>query len=526
MTRRVSKSKRRHSPKDTPPPPPRIEPEPVKRPPVALVVAVVLTAILEVLDITIVSVAMPHMLGAFGATSDQITWVLTSYLVAAAIVMPLTGYLSRVFGRRRLLTFSIVGFVISSALCGLSWNLLSMVIFRIAQGVCGAPLVALSQAILLEAFPREKHGQALAIFGLGIMVAPVLGPVLGGWLTDTFVWRAVFYINVPLGAIALLLAMGQLASVPMNYSKTDWTGLTLLVLAVGSLQLVLDQGPTRDWFDSRFIQVFTGIAVFAGAAFCMRGWGKPDNIVDLSLLKDRNFVAGLIASMAYGVPLFGTIALLPLLTQRLMGYPAMSAGMLFMPRAVVSAIALAITGGFLLRLIDPRYLVAVGLILSAIGALVMSRLSLYVDAWGLIWPGMIAGAGMGLFFVPLNAVAFGSISDAKLDEASGLMALMRGLGSSLGIAVVSWLLVRQGQVHWTLLIQNLNPFNPAVAPYLAGSGQSISSGTMKMVALGVARQAQMQAFIDLFWFIGWVTLALLPLVFLMKRPERKGLALA
>jgi MFS transporter, DHA2 family, multidrug resistance protein len=435
--------------------------------------------------------------------------------------------LSRVFGRRRLLIFSIVGFVISSALCGLSWNLLSMVIFRIAQGVCGAPLVALSQAILLEAFPREKHGQALAIFGLGIMVAPVLGPVLGGWLTDTFVWRAVFYINVPIGAIALLLAMGELNREPMNYSKTDWTGLTLLVLAVGSLQLVLDQGPTRDWFDSRFIQVFTGITVFAGAAFFIRGWGKPDNIVDLSLLKDRNFVAGLLASMAYGIPLFGTIALLPLLTQRLMGYPAMSAGMLFMPRAVVSAIALAITGGFLLRLIDPRYLVAAGLILSAIGALVMSRLSLYVDAWGLIWPGMIAGAGMGLFFVPLNAVAFGSISDAKLDEASGLMALMRGLGSSMGIAVVSWLLVRQGQVHWTLLIQNLNPFNPAVAPYLAGSGQSISSlGTMKMVALGVARQAQMQAFIDLFWFIGWVTFGLLPLVFLMKRPERKGLALA
>lgn len=524
MTRRVSKSKRPRSPS---PPPPRIEPQPKKGPSIALVVAVVLTAFLEVLDITIVSVAMPHMLGAFGATSDQITWVLTSYLVAAAIVMPLTGYLSRVFGRRRLLIFSIVGFVISSALCGLSWNLLSMVIFRIAQGIFGAPLVALSQSILLEAFPREKHGQALAIFGLGIMVAPVLGPVLGGWLTDAFVWRAVFYINVPIGAIALLLAMGQLASVPMNYAKTDWTGLALLVLAIGSLQLALDQGPTRDWFDSRFIQVFTGITVFAGAAFFMRGWGKPDNIVDLSLLRDRNFVAGLIASMAYGIPLFGTIALLPLLTQRLMGYPAMSAGMLFMPRAVVSAIALAITGGFLLRLIDPRYLVAVGLILSAIGALMMSRLSLYVDAWGLIWPGMIAGAGMGLFFVPLNAVAFGSIRDAKLDEASGLMALMRGIGSSIGIAVVSWLLVRQGQVHWTLLIQNLNPFNPAVAPYLAGSGQNISSpGTMKMIALEVARQAQMQAFIDLFWFIGWVTFALLPLVFLMKRPERKGLALA
>jgi MFS transporter, DHA2 family, multidrug resistance protein len=442
-------------------------------------------------------------------------------------VMPLTGYLSRIFGRRRLLTYSIVGFVISSALCGLSWNLLSMVIFRIAQGICGAPLVALSQAILLEAFPREKHGQALAVFGLGIMVAPVLGPVLGGWLTDTFVWRAVFYINVPIGAMALLLAMGEIAPAPLRYSKTDWTGLALLVLAVGSLQLVLDQGPTLDWFDSRFIQVFTLVAVFAGAAFLMRGWRKPDNIVDLSLLRDRNFAAGLIASMAYGIPLFGTIALLPLLTQRLMGYPAMSAGMLFMPRAIVSAIALAITGGFLLRLIDPRYLVAAGLILSAIGALVMARLSLYVDSWGLIWPGMIAGAGMGLFFVPLNAVAFGSIRDAKLDEASGLMALMRGIGSSIGIAVVSWLLVHQGQVHWSLLRENLNPLNPAVAPYLAESGLSMASpGTFKIVALGVARQAQMQAFIDLFWFIGWVTFALLPLVLLMKRPERKALAIA
>jgi DHA2 family multidrug resistance protein len=321
--------------------------------------------------------------------------------------------------------------------------------------------------------------------------------------------------------------MGHLPRVPMNYLKTDWTGLALLVLAVGSLQYILDQGPTRDWFDSRFIQVFTVIAVFSGAAFLMRGWGKPDNIVDLSLLKDRNFAAGLIASMAYGIPLFGTIALLPLLTQRLMGYPAMSAGMLFMPRALVSALSLAVTGGILLRLIDPRYLVAAGLILSAIGAIVMSRLSLYVDAWGLIWPGMIAGAGMGLFFVPLNAVAFGSITDAKLDEASGLIALMRGIGSSIGIAVVSWLLVRQGQIHWVNLINNLSPFNPSVPPYLASSGLDMASpSTIKMIALEVTRQAQMQAFIDLFWFIGWVTFATLPLVFIMKRPERKALVVA
>jgi len=238
MTERKSKSGKARSAKRQPaasrPDQPSVQiGESVKRPSVALVIAVVLTAILEVLDITIVSVAIPHMLGSFGVTSDQITWVLTSYLVAAAVVMPLTGYLSDRLGRRRLLTVSIVGFIISSGLCGLSWNLLSMVIFRIAQGVCGAPLVALSQAILLDAFPREKHGQALAVFGLGIMVAPVLGPVLGGWLTDTFVWRAVFYINVPIGLMALLLSMGHLPRVAVKHLKTDWMGLALLTLTVG-----------------------------------------------------------------------------------------------------------------------------------------------------------------------------------------------------------------------------------------------------------------------------------------------------
>ena len=342
-----------------------------------------LTAVLEVLDITIVSVAIPHMLGTFGATSDQITWVLTSYLVSAAVVMPLTGYLSARLGRRRLLIFSIVGFVISSALCGLSWNLESMVVFRLLQGICGAPLVPLSQAILLDAFPKEKHGQALAIFGLGIMVAPVLGPTFGGWLTDTFVWRAVFYINVPIGIFALLLAMGHLPKTDIKYLKTDWTGLVLLMLAVGSLQMVLDQGQTRDWFNSRFIQIFTAITIFSSVAFFMRGWNNSKNIVDLSLLKDRNFLAGLLAITAYGVTLFGTIALLPLLTQRLMGYPAMSAGMLFIPRAVASAIALSITGNYLMHYIDPRILVAAGIVLSAVGTMMMAGLSLQADAWAI-----------------------------------------------------------------------------------------------------------------------------------------------
>jgi DHA2 family multidrug resistance protein len=537
MTRRKPAAKKPREPRQakTPPPapePPRIKPvlplpsEPPRfqpKPSVALVIAVVLTAVLEVLDITIVSVAIPHMLGTFGATSDQITWVLTSYLVSAAVVMPLTGYLSARLGRRRLLIFSIFGFVISSALCGVSWNLETMVIFRLAQGICGAPLVPLSQAILLDAFPREKHGQALAIFGLGIMVAPVLGPTFGGWLTDTFVWRAVFYINVPIGVFALLLAMGNLPRSDVKFMKTDWAGLVLLVLAVGSLQLVLDQGQTRDWFNSRFIQIFSAITFFASTAFFLRGWNNPKNILDLSLLKDRNFLAGLLAITAYGVTLFGTIALLPLLTQRLMGYPAMSAGMLFIPRAIASAIALSITGNYLMNWIDARILVAAGIVLSAVGTIMMAALSLQADAWAIAWPGIIAGIGMGLFFVPLTAVAFGRMENEKLDEAAGLYALMRGIGSSIGIAVVSWLFVRQTQIHWGDLITHINPFNPAVPPYLSAHGLDMQApSSMSIVALEIGRQAQMLAFIDLFWFIGMVTFAILPLLFLMKRPKTAG----
>ena len=502
-----------------PPEPPRFQPKPS----MALVIAVVLTAILEVLDITIVSVAIPHMLGTFGATSDQITWVLTSYLVSAAVVMPLTGYLSARLGRRRLLIVSIVGFVVTSALCGVSWTLGSMVAFRLLQGICGAPLVPLSQAILLDAFPREKHGQALAIFGLGIIVAPVLGPTFGGWLTDTFVWRAVFYINVPIGVFALLLAMGNLPRSEVKYMQTDWVGLILLVLAVGSLQMVLDQGQTRDWFNSRFIQVFTAISFFASVAFFMRGWNNPKNIVDLSLLKDRNFLAGLLAITAYGVTLFGTIALLPLLTQRLMGYPAMSAGMLFIPRAVASAIALSITGNYLMNWIDARILVAAGIVLSAVGTMMMAGLSLQADAWAIAAPGIVAGIGMGLFFVPLTAVAFGRMENQKLDEAAGLYALMRGIGSSIGIAVVSWLFVRQTQVHWDDLITHINPFNPTVPPYLSAHGLDVQApGSKFTVTLEIGRQAQMLAFIDLFWFIGLVTFAMLPLLLMMKRPRTTG----
>ncbi len=514
-----------------PPPPPVVAAPPPsppwhaqERPPIPLVFAVVLTAVLEVLDITIVNVAIPHMLGAFGATSDQITWVLTSYLVSAAVVMPLTGYLSTWLGRRRLLLMAITGFVLSSALCGMAWNLESMVVFRLAQGICGAPLVPLSQAILLDVFPRERHGQALAIFGLGIMVAPVFGPVLGGYLTETYSWRMVFYINVPLGMVALLLSIGYLPQRAVKEIKTDWLGMALLVVAVGALQFVLDQGEMRDWFNSRIIVAVSVVSVFATAAFFLRGWNKPDNIIDLTLLRDRNFVAGTLAITAYGISLFGWMALMPLFSQRLLGYPPAMAGTLFIPRAVVSAITLAITGSILIRLFDARYLVAAGLVLTAVGCFLMSHYSLYTDYWGIAAPGIWSGVGTGLFFVPLTAAAFASINKAQYDEASGVYALMRGIGGSAGIAVVSWLFVRQTQIHWNELTAHINPYNPALLPYLGQYGLGpYSPQAAPLVTYEIARQAQMLAFNDLFWFIGVVTLGIIPLILLMKRPEKIAL---
>ena len=375
----------------------------------------VLTAVLEVLDITIVNVAIPHMLGAFGATTDQITWVLTSYIVSAAVVMPLTGYLSTWLGRRRLLLVAICGFVLSSALCGMAWNLESMVVFRLAQGIFGAPLVPSSQAILLDAFPRERHGQALAIFGLGIMVAPVIGPVLGGYLTETYsLAHGVLHQRAdrPVRAAAL----DRLSAAARHQGHQDRLGRHGALGARGRRPAIR----ARSGPDARLVQLpphrssATIVTVFATAAFFLRGWNKPDNIIDLSLLKDRNFVAGTLAITAYGISLFGWMALMPLLSQRLLGYPPAMAGTLFIPRArrerashspspAASSFDCSIRATS-----SPRVCV-----MTALGTILMSHYSLICGLLGHRHARHLAGIGTGLFFVPLTAVAFGSIAEER-----------------------------------------------------------------------------------------------------------------
>lgn len=488
-----------------------------------LIVATLLTAMLEVLDMTIINVSLPHMMGSFGATPDQITWVLTSYMVSSAIVMPLTGYLSGKLGRRRLLRISITGFVTFSALCGMAWSLESMVAFRLAQGVCGAPLVPLSQAILFTAFPREKRGQAMAIWSVGVMTAPVLGPTLGGYLTDEYGWRFIFYVNVPIGIVGLLLALSELQPDQLKPVKTDWGGLALLALAVGCLQFVLDQGHSRDWFDSRVIQLVSLCSTASFIVFITRGWNKPDNIIDLTLFKDRNFSCACLALLCFGLGMYGTVALVPVMMQSLLGYPATTAGLMMSPRALTSAFVMMLVGIVLLKKFDPRHLIIVGMVFSALGTLVMTRYTLEVDSFWLVAPGVMQGVGMGLLFVPLSTLAFDRLPQHKADEAAGQLSVFRTFGGSIGVAVAAQLYVHAAQSHWTQLSSHIHPFNPAMKQWLAAQGMSLDDPmAAPRMAHEVARQSQMLAYIDSYMLIAISFVILLPIAFYMRPPIRRG----
>jgi len=485
-----------------------------------IILAVVLTAVLEVLDSTIVNVALPYMKASFGITSGQTVWILTSYIVASVVVMPLTGFFVRRVGRRRLIITAILGFAGFSALCGVSWSIETIVICRIGQGLFGAFLIPLSQSILFDSFPREKRGQAMALFGLGVVVAPILGPTLGALLTEYFSWRAVFYVNLPIAAFALLMISGELKKEDVRELRVDWVGLVVMVGAVGALQLMLDLGETKDWFSSRLIQVAALVALILGTTFAIRGWQKADNIIDFSLLKDRSFAAANVAIMGFGIAMFGSIAILPLFVQGLLGYPVLDAGYLFIPRGLAAGVSMVLTGSLLMRYIDSRLLVAAGLCLTGAGNLALGWLDLSAGFWDLAWPGVVSGLGMGLFFVPMSTLAFQNIGPDKQDEASGIYGVTRSLGSSIGIAIIGWQVASRTQFHWSILVVDITPFNPAVGAYLhpLGIDPQSSAGASELAAQ-VMQQASMLAFQDAFWLTGIAALAMLPVVLILQRPK-------
>lgn len=485
----------------------------------SIVLAVVLTAVLEVLDSTIVNVALPHMKAAFGITSDQTIWILTSYIVASVVVMPLTGFFAKRFGRRRLIITAITGFAVFSMLCGLAGSIGAMVAFRLGQGMFGAFLIPLSQSILFDSFPREKRGQAMALFGLGVVVAPILGPTLGAILTEYFSWRAVFYVNLPIAAFALAMMAGELKAEETKPVTVDWIGLALMVAAIGALQLMLDEGETKDWFASPLIQVLALVAVVSAVLFVWRGYGYAGNVIDFGLLRDRSFAAANMTMIGFGLAMYGSIAILPLFVQGLLGYPVLDAGYLFMPRGLAAAFSMVVTGAILMNRFDPRALVAVGLLLTGFGNLKLGWLNLNAGFWDLAIPGIVSGLGMGLFFVPMSTLAFQNIGSERQDEASGIYGVMRSLGSSVGIAIVGWQVASRAQFHWAVLSEQIIPFNPEALAYLRPLGLSPHSpqGAEMMAGL-VATQASMLAFQDAFWLTGWAAFLMLPVVLILQRP--------
>ena len=482
-----------------------------------IVFIVVMLAVVEVLDMTIVSVALQDMKGALAAAPDQITWTITVYGVSAAIVMPMTGLLSARFGRKNLLIVSAYGFTASSFLCGLSTSLIQIVIFRGLQGLFGALLPSLAQATIVHTFDKKELPKAMAIFGVGMMVGPILGPVLGGLITEHLGWRFIFYVNLPIGIMGALLAAKFLPATPGGERQIDYTGLILLILSVGGLQFVLDKGNEMNWFASNAILFASGVSVCSFIAFFYKGCADPNHVVNFKLFKDKNFGLGCLIMFFYCVMFLGTLSWLPLMLELFYHFPTETAGLALMPRGVACLFTIVLSAR-LVKVIDSRYLIIASVFLYAYGTYMMSSFNLQQGADVLLMPNLIQGAAVGLFFVPLNGLAYQSLDKKYFNEASGLFNFCRSMGSSVGVAVFTAIMSRQTQVSWNDMIQHINPFNPAYVHW-ANTMHSVMPGPIATAVLGeniINSQAYMVAFVDGNYLFCFLILLLIPLIMWMS----------
>jgi DHA2 family multidrug resistance protein len=481
-----------------------------------LTVAVMASTVMQALDTTIATVALPNMQGQLGASSDEISWVLTSYLVSAAIMMPLTGYFADRFGRKRYLLAAIVGFVMTSMLCGVAQSLPQIVLFRLMQGACGASLGPLASAILADAYPLEERGKAMSLWSMGVMVGPVLGPSLGGWLTDMLSWRWAFYINLPIGIISVLLVMRYCPETTLRERRMDWTGLALMVLAIGGAQMVLDRGNDDDWFSSQFIIVTTLASAIAMIAYITHTLGAPrKGLFDITVFKDRNFMSAGLVNTMMGLSMFGSMFIQPILLEQVLRYPVQTAGLVMMPRGVATMISMHLTGHLVGR-IDARLLVATGILFIMVGTFAMAGYNFDVSPWQVTWPMLLQGFGQGFVYVPLATLQFYTLRTEQISEAAGLASLMRTMGQSIGVSIVATLRTRIGQGAWEQLGGYLNPYNPALQSYLQAHGfMSATPFAAQLLGMELLRQSQMLALINVTKFIGWscvVMLLFIPLV--------------
>ncbi|MEO3997592.1 DHA2 family efflux MFS transporter permease subunit [Mesorhizobium sp. CAU 1732] len=481
-----------------------------------ITVSIMLATIMQVLDTTIANVALPAMTGDLGASQDTINWVLTSYIVAAAIMTPVTGWLSDRFGRRELFLVAIVGFTVSSMLCGLSWSLESMVGFRVLQGVFGAAIVPLSQTFLLDINPKEKHGQAMAIWGAGIMVGPIIGPTLGGWLTEAANWRWVFFINLPVGIVAFLGCAAYLPKVAVRLRGFDFFGFAMLSLGVGALQLMLDRGAEVDWFSAVEIWIEMGLAITGFWVFAVHLMTSKDTFIDAKIFADRNFVTGLAFIFVIGVILLASLALLPPMLARLFNHSTVLTGLIMAPRGVGTMISMILVGR-LIQVVDARILVVTGLSLTAWSLHMMTGFSPQMDDHLIILSGVVQGLGLGLVFVPLSTVAFATLDPRFRTDAASLFSLVRNIGSSIGISIVTVLLTRNVQVNHAELSAGLTPFNQNLTAVLPGAAAGNPTSLAQLDQL-VNQQSLMIAYIDDFKLMMIVTLCAIPLALLLRKP--------
>jgi DHA2 family multidrug resistance protein len=475
---------------------------------------------MQVLDTTIANVALPHMQGSLNAAQDQITWVLTSYIVAAAIMTPVTGWLSDRLGRKNLFLFSVAGFTLASLACGIATSLPEMVAYRLFQGLCGAALVPLSQAVLLDINPRERHGQAMAMWGAGIMVAPIIGPTLGGYLTESFNWRWVFFVNLPVGMLAFAGILFFLPSGETRRRRFDVFGFAMLSLAIGALQMMLDRGEQLDWFSSLEVWIELALTVCGVWIFVVHSVTDDHPFIDIAIFRDRNFSMGLIFIFIIGIVLLSSLALLPPMLQNLMGYPVITTGLVMAPRGVGTMISMLLVGR-LVRFIDARILVFIGLVLTSASLYMMTNFSTTMTEWPVITSGVVQGLGLGLVFVPLTTLAFATLPQQFRGDGTSLFSLVRNVGSSIGISIVSTLLAQMTQVNHQVIGSHLTPYNQNVVNQAPGL-LTHDPMTLYMINSEVTRQASMIGYIDDFKLMMFITLAAMPIILFLRRPKYGG----
>jgi MFS transporter, DHA2 family, multidrug resistance protein len=497
-----------------------------------IAVGVMLATFMEVLDTSIANIALPHIAGSMSATTDEATWVLTSYLVSNAIILPMTGWLSNYFGRKRLLILCIGIFTATSALCGAAPTLATLVIARILQGIGGGAMVPIAQAVLLESFPPQKRGVAMAAFAQGVVVAPILGPTLGGWITDNYSWRWIFYVNLPFGVLAAFMAQWLVEDPPYikrnKHARIDFIGFGVLCIWLATMQVTLDKGQEADWLGAVWIRWMLVISVLALIGFIVREFTTDHPLVDLRVFRNRNFAVGVLLMTILAGILYGTTAELPLFMQTLMGYPALQSGLTQSPRGVAAFITTFFVGRIVGK-VPSRYLLCFGFLLLAYSAWMLSSINLQVSASSVIFPSVLNGIAISFIFVPLTTTTMGYLAQNQIGNASGLYNLMRNLGGSMGIAFVTTMLARGAQKHQALMVEHMTATDPGFTRQLSLAQHALERQSDPVTATGQAytvlyqtldAQAHVWAFVDNFRFFCLLAIACIPLVFLFKRVSR------